>query len=253
MTLVVVSEVTLARGPTLLMATDSMLSAGYRWPRGPKLFPLGAACAMAFEGDTQVAYPLATNVQNFISLADHLSRPDAEPAAIFGRVRSDISEAYDHLASNRLFDPEMSTCSLALAGWSWRLNEPVVNLLQPPPSGAPAGEEWTATDVVAGPDWQQHSTFFMGNGDRDPVAEAWSDLRNSPAARRPGYAAFFARIQDASETAVGGAPQVALLGPRVREIVGVTNAQNQRFLLGHRVTSGARGVTYYDEPLHTLR
>ncbi len=82
-----------------------MLSAGYRWPRGPKLFKLGSAAVMAFEGDTQLAYPLLTNARNFISFSDNLSGPDAEPAAIFARVQGDVSEAYDHLVQNRLTHP----------------------------------------------------------------------------------------------------------------------------------------------------
>ncbi|MCC6667692.1 MAG: hypothetical protein IT375_28360 [Polyangiaceae bacterium] len=117
MTLIAISEIDLARGPTLL-------SAGYRWPRGPKLFTLGTACAMAFEGSTQVAYPLLINARNFISLSDNLSSPDAEPGAIFKRVHADISDAYDHLVQDKYFAPADATCSIILAGWSWRLRAP---------------------------------------------------------------------------------------------------------------------------------
>jgi hypothetical protein len=147
MTLVSVSEVQLARGPTLLVATDSMLSAGFRWPRGPKLFTLGAAFAMAFEGDTELAYPLLINARNFISLSDHLSNGDAEPAAAFSRVRLDISEAYEHLVSSKYFDTKGTTCSIILAGWSWRLQGPVVVTLKPPAVGAPLGTQWSLDDV----------------------------------------------------------------------------------------------------------
>jgi hypothetical protein len=252
-TLVVVSEVELARGLTLLVATDSMLSAGYRWPRGPKLFTLGAHCVMAFEGDTQIAYPLLTNARNFISFSDNLSGPDAEPAAIFERVQLDVSEAYHHLVQSSYFNPAGTTCSLILAGWSWRLRVPVVWTLQPPVVNAPLGTLWPRTDVVVGALWQQHHCFFAGNGDQNPVTLAWNDVTNCPAPRLPAYAAFWARINDTNETAVGGEPQVALIGPRMREIIGIRDNHGRRYLLGHLVPSGARGVDFYDEALATLQ
>lgn len=256
MTLVVVSQVSLARGPTLLAATDSVLSAGYRWPRGPKLFPLGACAIAAFEGDTQLAYPLLINAQNFISFSDNLSGIDAEPAAIFNRVQMDVTDAYNDLVQSRYFDPADANCSLILAGWSWRLNVPVVWQLSPPPPGAPPGSQWQKTDLVAGQDWRTHQCFFAGSGDCNPVEAAWSDVRGGAVGRNrfPAYSAFLARVHDQAETAVGGIPQIALLGPRTREILGITDAQRRRYLLGHYVPSGAyEMVDYYDEHLATLQ
>lgn len=253
MTLVVATQVDLQRGPTLLVATDSVLSAGYRWPRGSKLFSLGAACVMAFEGDTEIAYPLALNATNFVALSDNLSGGDAEPAAVFGRVRLGVSEAYEHLAQDPYFTPGSSSCSFVLAGWSWRLSCPVVWVLEPPPVGAPAGTQWSARDVVSQTDWTNDRSYFTGNGDIDPVAAAWSDLRGNPAPKLPAYAAFLARVHDSSETSVGGTPQIALLGPRYRQFIGIRDPQGRRHLLGHRVLSGAEGITYHDEQLSSLQ
>lgn len=256
MTLLVATEIDLARGRTLLVASDSILSAGYRWPRGPKLFTLGATCAMAFEGDTELAYPLLTNARNFIAFSDNLSSPDAEPGAIFERVRIDISEAYTQLVADKYFVPNGATCSLLLAGWSWRLGGPAVATLHQPATGSDPKTEWTLEDVVVSKEWKQYKTFFAGNGDLNPVSTAWTCVKASSDHPRIGYDAFLARVQDTQETAVGGAPQVMLLGPRVREVIGTKQTApkqpTQRFLLGHHVASGASGLSFFDEALREL-
>ena len=164
----------------------------------------------------------------------------------------DVSEAYDHLVQSKYFDPTDSTCSIVLAGWSWRLQTPVVRTIHPPALGAQAGTPWSMTDVVVSEDWRLYSSFFAGNGDRDPVNRAWQELNANPAARFPAYAAFLSRLQDPDETAVGGAPQIALLGPQMRQIIGTHNEAGRRYLLGHFVLSGAEGVSYFDEDLAEL-
>lgn len=82
--------------------------------------------------------------------------------------------------------------------------------------------------------------------------------RGTPSKRTPPCPARATRpssseFHDHDETGVGGAPQIMLLGPRSREVVGTRDAQNRRFLLGHRVLSGAQGVEFYDEELSELK
>lgn len=254
MTLIVTTEVTLARGRTILFGTDSMLGAGYRWPRGPKLFSLGCHAAIAFEGDTEIAYPLLINACNFIALSDHLSSPAAEPGAIFERVAMDVSEAYDHLVQNGKFTPD-SRCSFVLAGWSTSLNAPVVRQLVQPASAAAVGTRWSVVDVTSLPIWQSASSFFAGNGDRDPAGRAESDLSAGAfrSSRFPAYEAFRSRIDDTAETAVGGEPQVMLLSDRRRETIGLEDPTGRRFLLGHKVQSGALGIQYLPADLSGLQ
>jgi hypothetical protein len=254
MTLVVVSRVDLAEGPGLLVATDSVLSGGSRWPRGPKLFTLGGASVMAFEGDTSLAYPLLTNARNFIEFSDNLCRRDANPGMVFARVRIDVSEAYAQLVAqaprrHRDARGDAPYCSLILAAVT--RHGPVVRTLSPDPRAKP-GAPWTMTNITATAQWRQHRAFFAGNGDLNPVAMAWDDLANRPAARLPAYAAFLARVRDARETAVGGTPQVALLQPRRRKILGVRDGAGRRFLLGQPVAGGGHGVDYYQETLDDL-
>lgn len=257
MTLLVVSQIDLARGRTLLVASDSTLGCGYRWKRGPKLFTLGACCVMAFEGSTEIAYPLLINARNFVAFSDNLSRDDAEPSAIFARVQMDVSDAYAQLVQDRYFDPDDdTTCSLVLAGWSWRLGKPVVVQLTPPDPSAAAGTPWAMADIVAGADWKTHQAFFAGNGDNDPANTAMTRLKDGAfqQSRFSAYAAFLDRVQDPGETAVDGVPQVALVGPRMREVLGIRAADNRRFLLGHFVPSGAvKAVDYVDDALSMLQ
>lgn len=231
-----------------------MLSAGYRWPRGPKLFRLGASCVIAYEGDTQLAYPLLVNATNFISLSDNLSAPDAEPISIFERVKLDITEAYTELVSNNgtYFRPGDAICSFVLAGWSRRLCQPVVRHLSTHPS---LNCEWDLLDVTQTQCWNSHACFFIGNGNNDPVALAYAAaLQNSSTQhiRFPAYAALLGRIRDRSETGVGGTPQIARLDPCGREFIGTNDSSGRRYLLGNHVISGARNVNYFDEDLTTL-
>jgi hypothetical protein len=251
MTLIAVTCVALEDGLSLIVATDSNLSAGYRWPRGPKLFPLGAACVIAFEGATEFAYPLLINAMNFIALSDHLSTGNADAEAIFERVRMDVSSMYKILAGQEYFDEKDCNLSMILAGWSARRSVPVVNRLHRPDDTS--ATDWQLEDVTLTEDWKSCQTFFAGNGDHDPVAKARRFLRGNSTVSKAGYAAFNSVRTDQSETAVGGAPQIALISAAGRKFVGTKDSNGRRFLLGHHIPSGATKLTYYDEALDTLR
>ena len=255
MTMLVAAKFTFEDAPAVLVATDSMLSCGYRWPRGPKLATLGATAVMAFEGATELAYPLMLNARNFVDHSDNLGGPEADPVSLFHRVRADVSNAYDELVASDFFDPSETRCSFLLGGWSTRRRSHVVWSLRQPPADAPPRTQWDMLDVQTSAEWRAHHCFFAGNGDRDPVGAAWAFVDAGVHNQGPilAYEAFMAQLDDPGETGVGGHPQVALLRPGTREIVGIEDTEGRRHLLGHLVLSGAqRNVRYADRHLTTL-
>jgi len=235
----------------VLVAVDSMLGAGYRWNSGPKLLIIQPRvdCALVFEGATSLAYPLALNALNFLSLSDNLADPDVtDPTAVALRVQSEIEGAFQGIASDQFFDPRDDNCSLLFVGWSPRAAIPVLRHMCSPVT---RGGAWNVRNLEREV-WELDQPFFAGNGDRNPVGEAQAHFQSQTlgSTARKAYDALLHVIDDPTETAVGGTPQIVLAGPSGFTVVGTTDHNNRRTLLGRPVLSGAHGrVTYHPRDL----
>lgn len=247
MTLVLAERLDLPRGPSLLVATDSMLGAGYRWGAGQKLLPLGHDCVVAFEGNTEIAYPLMIRTATFIAQTDNLARQGAAPKVLARRVEAEVNAAYAAVLTQPNFDRTLR-CSFLLAGWCPLLHEPVVQRLCMVGQG-----KFVLRDLTRIHQWKRFGCYFLGNGDNHPVARAASDrLGMAASIRLPGFTAFRNRLLDTNETSVGGATQICIMSASGREIAGTISPQGHRNLLGHAVVSGTTLPRYYREDLSDL-
>ena len=254
MTLICCAKLLVQGNPGLLMATDSMLSAGHHWPSGPKLFPVFGRgdCVLAFEGETELAYPLLFNALNFIRYSDHLDQQaETDPGSVAMRVAKDMDAAYQGLLADDYFTHGEWNCSFLLVGWNQREHKPLAWRISEDSSC-----HLLASDLdepsVSGPNWQEHGFLFAGSGDHDPVKSA-TEVYFQADQHDPlrAYHAFLTVLDDRKETAVGGMPQIALITAAGCEVIGVIEGK-YRYLLGHRVASGAQGVRYYRRDLSDL-
>lgn len=253
MTLICCSKIEVQGSPAILIAVDSVLSAGHRWPYGPKLFPVVGRgdCAIAFEGDTNLAYPLVVNAVNFVRYSDHLNKQTfTDAGSVAMRMTKDIDSAYKGLLAQKLFTRGEWRCSYVFVGWC-RLGHPFAWRIGEDDDGT-----WRYHDLddakVEDPYWRQNGCFFAGHGDIDPVRmakEAYQRGDSSDPLR--AYHAFLSVVDDKDETSVGGVPQVALIKAGTCEVIGIREG-NSRYLLGHRVESGAAGIRYCQRDLSDL-
>ncbi len=251
MTLICCQKLDIKSQPHILLATDSMLGAGYRWPTGPKVFLLSNRqdSVLTFEGDTEIAYPLFLNAFNFINNSDYLGNESvSDPVAVASRICKDISEAYNGLSSEGLFNDLQTRCSFLFVGWSKRLGKEVIFRFEQPTGG---GISWTNTNVEEIRIWQERGVLFLGNGDHDPVAQAEDSFRRHSGDPLAAYQAFISVLDDPDETAVGGQPQIVLFSESGRELIGIKHL-DVRYLFGLRVRSGATSIRYLPRDLSGL-
>ena len=107
----------------LVIASDSMLSSGERWPCCPKLFRFDRQdCVICFSGNTAYTYPIILQIHSTINMNEKFQSRALDIHDLSGVIvklaNSMITQRTD-APSNGFSAPD---CAFLFAGYSWKLN-----------------------------------------------------------------------------------------------------------------------------------
>jgi hypothetical protein len=111
-------------GLQVLLATDSMITGGFDYSYGAKLFPFARNdCAMCWEGEAFFPYTMISNIRNDIDYSDFLSGSAVDILAVAERSLTIINQLW------RANLDDLNSCckddsfSFLFAGYSYRLQQ----------------------------------------------------------------------------------------------------------------------------------
>lgn len=212
----------------LVMACDSLITGGYRYPFGTKLMLFERKdCALAWEGGTSYTYSFAVHAKTDIDWSDKLSS-DADIDAVCRRIVAVFNEMWSAAMRDKGNQLRDESFSFLFGGYSARLFRcKAWHILRNP------------DDVFSARELSLDRPTFIGSG--QPAAQELLDqnLNATP------YAVLRHVIDDPAIGDVGGVPQAYVMSSRGGYPVG-TLKNDERYAFGRRVlSSGHRNLIRY--------
>jgi hypothetical protein len=213
-------------GKQLVMATDSLVTGGFRYMNGTKLLTFNnrQGCALCWEGDTSFTYSFTENARVDVEFSDRLCKPETP----LGAVNRRIIKVFNHLWKANLDDPNSmyhdAQFSFLFGGYCTVYKEiQLWHIYLDEDRKQFRGHRRTPS---------AKKPYLIGSG----MNVARELLKNEPSISP--YGVLLRLIEDNEITDVGGMPQLVTINEQgLVEIIGITK-DKQRFLFGRDLKSG---------------
>lgn len=207
----------------LVLATDSMITGGLRYPHGTKLLVFGRGdCGLCWEGSTTFTYSFAENARVDIDFSDRLGRGD-KPLFI---VAERITKVFNSLWRANLNDPSSvfknEELSFLFGGYCPEYQE--IQFWHIRQDERLEGFSPKRRRLSVG------NACFIGSGKDHARAIFNSEPEISP------YQVLLRIIEDNKVRDVGGIPQLVTIDRTGLEVIGVVKDE-ERYLFGRKLTS----------------
>lgn len=225
-------------GRRLILATDSVITGGYRYPYGTKLMVFSRNdCALCWEGDTSFTYSFAENARVDVEFSDHLCTRETPLVAVARR----ITKVFNQLWKANLEDQNSvfhnARLSFVFGGYCPSFKKVVLWHIRQ------YGQEGYFKAQFS----RLHQPLFTGSG---------GELAQEIAGNNPGispYRVLIQMLEDPAIPDVGGIPQIVTIDHNGAEIVGVIKG-GERYLFGRRLDSRGhrakiRYVSYHNDEI----
>ena len=205
----------------LVIATDSLITGGYRYPHGTKLMTFGRNdCALCWEGDTSFTYSFAENAKTDVELSDHLCTGETPLVAVVRR----ITKVFNQLWQANLVDKGSAfhdaRLSFFFGGYCPVFQKPVLWHIRQ------QGDDGSFKPCYR----ELRQPLFTGSG-RYIAREIY---RSNPGLTP--YQVLAQVIEDGNVQDVGGVPQLVTVNHNGLEIIGIIK-DRERYLFGRNLGS----------------